>query len=775
MRRPPIACQRAVQSLQHSSPQHIWVPDEALSLAIQRFFHSTCPQQKRHASNVPGPLEARRRAAKRRMTASAGFYPQDSFPTSFSLGALFGYRSQPKTSWRYEPPSLPKDAPPMDSSSNGWANDQSSKLRPQAWTTDMSSNNHNGQRSLATQDPSPTGAYGKPIDILAVAQIPWNFETTTETTPDPNNVEECLAKFKASLKPTEDGRFGPALEEAFMQSMPASFLAWKYYAAVLQHLHTLEHDPRPVLRCLLQGKGQLLQIASHVQAVDDCAKFMDQLDLMSRSPLVGRVFAVLAQSATKAERSSTESHDLLLLRLIQYNERPESYTRSESLISHTTLLYGLASKLRSRADNKLLLQRYGWTNRFRNAIVSTIRNAAQTSSGFASAEHALFCMPRPQLLALVPTITSQLAYSTKGLDSSANSARYLDSWLRMLHQVDVRANNDKALLKVAILSLAKSLHKSQLRAVIASEHFVKALLLHQDLDIQMQNTAAGPHSHRVQDLFADVLQQIQTQPKSYTALLDMALPIMAEHAGLGTLLRCVRTMEERRLALSTRVDFDPIFENKLAALSLPTANLSESQIQVRAFNLQHCEKLANALSRMGHALPARLEEIATLTGSRQFNNIMAHARANNALPIAYRDVATDLSLMERVVMVHQLAYHHSRDTTRTHREVWRFIYYLYKYLQSSSLPIGPLFTKAVVHAAITRPFLENRFVSARRLIWVCHLVARVEGDEVAAQVENRFYTWRGELIARAKRVFVGVGGSKHSKAHISTLKRLGLL
>lgn len=115
MRRPPIACRRAVQSLQAPAPQHIWVPDEVLSLAVHRFFHSTCPQQKRHGSNVPGPLEARKRAAKRRMTASAGYYPLDSFPTSFSLGALFGHRSDPQTSWRYEPPSLPRDAPTLGS------------------------------------------------------------------------------------------------------------------------------------------------------------------------------------------------------------------------------------------------------------------------------------------------------------------------------------------------------------------------------------------------------------------------------------------------------------------------------------------------------------------------------------------------------------------------------------------------------------------------------------------------------------------------------------
>jgi hypothetical protein len=119
MRRPPIACRRAVQSLQTPTQQHIWISDEILTSALHRFSRSTCPHQKRHGSHVPGPLEARRRAAKRRMTMSADFYPQDSFPSSFNLGALFGYRSNPQPSWRYEPPSLQKKSDQLDTRTSG--------------------------------------------------------------------------------------------------------------------------------------------------------------------------------------------------------------------------------------------------------------------------------------------------------------------------------------------------------------------------------------------------------------------------------------------------------------------------------------------------------------------------------------------------------------------------------------------------------------------------------------------------------------------------------
>lgn len=111
--RPPIACRGAAQTLQSSPSQHIWISDQFLSSTLHRFLRTTCPHQKRHGSHVPGPLEARRRAAKRRMTASANFYPQESFPSSFDLSALFGFRSKTQPSWRYEPPTPRADPEPL--------------------------------------------------------------------------------------------------------------------------------------------------------------------------------------------------------------------------------------------------------------------------------------------------------------------------------------------------------------------------------------------------------------------------------------------------------------------------------------------------------------------------------------------------------------------------------------------------------------------------------------------------------------------------------------
>lgn len=588
--------------------------------------------------------------------------------------------------------------------------------------------------------------------------------------------EKCVKGFRASTVVTGDSRTKLMWEDSFRKHLPSAPFLWKYYTVVLQHALQLGVDPTPVLQSLLERDGYLLRLENPLHSVDNCVEFMDCLDSLAETsnarekPLIGQVLASIAQSATQAKRSTTEAHDAVLLRLILGIGQRASYKGSAST---TKLLYALAANLREIAENKALLSHLAQPKRIREIIVSTVCSVTAAPELFMSAERALYYTPRRQLLALVPTITLHFAKYTKAKSAESITMRRMNMWLQLLHQVDVKANAGKALLKAAMVPLAKSLAYNNSPRTVSPDVLVKAMLLHQNLDTQVLSSTDEPH--QLQEAFVHALLQVQTEPKVYSELLDMALPLIAHHAGLSQLMRCIRIMEKQKLPLITKTNFGAYIAEKLAVLHTATDNLTESQLQSRAFDLQACEKLANALSRMGHTLPVMMEEIAALSGVRQFNNILTHAKANNALPIAHRDATEDLSLLERVAMVHQLAYHYSHDTTRTHREVWRSVYYLYRYLLSNSLPIGPLFTKAVVHSAITRPLAENRFVSARRLIWVCHLVARVEGDEVAARVENHFYTWRGELIGRAKQVFVGVGGNKYSKAHVGTMKRLKLI
>ena len=103
MPKPALACHRAAHRIVPPSVQHVWITDEVLAIAFHHFLRVTFTSQRRYGSNVPGPLEARRRASKRRIMGLAAAGGGGGAP---SVGALFGLGSREPRSWRYEPPSI---------------------------------------------------------------------------------------------------------------------------------------------------------------------------------------------------------------------------------------------------------------------------------------------------------------------------------------------------------------------------------------------------------------------------------------------------------------------------------------------------------------------------------------------------------------------------------------------------------------------------------------------------------------------------------------------
>ncbi|KAK1817486.1 hypothetical protein LTR12_008127 [Friedmanniomyces endolithicus] len=87
----------------------VWIADDLLAEAFHGFARvSHAHTNRRHGSNNPGPLEARRRHARRRM-GLASAVPVGG-PPVVDLGALFGLGAkspaQPEKSWKWEAPSL---------------------------------------------------------------------------------------------------------------------------------------------------------------------------------------------------------------------------------------------------------------------------------------------------------------------------------------------------------------------------------------------------------------------------------------------------------------------------------------------------------------------------------------------------------------------------------------------------------------------------------------------------------------------------------------------
>ncbi|THY42906.1 hypothetical protein D6C99_07276 [Aureobasidium pullulans] len=94
---------------------YIWISDDALTTAYRRFANA-CPANhsqnhtRRHGSSVPGPLEARRRLARRRMAGLTMASPSPGLMPDF--GALFGSGGTDMTSL-WSPPNTDKSRAPI--------------------------------------------------------------------------------------------------------------------------------------------------------------------------------------------------------------------------------------------------------------------------------------------------------------------------------------------------------------------------------------------------------------------------------------------------------------------------------------------------------------------------------------------------------------------------------------------------------------------------------------------------------------------------------------
>ncbi|EAT80445.2 hypothetical protein SNOG_12033 [Parastagonospora nodorum SN15] len=273
------------------------------------------------------------------------------------------------------------------------------------------------------------------------------------------------------------------------------------------------------------------------------------------------------------------------------------------------------------------------------------------------------------------------------------------------------------------------------------------------------------HAELVFDMFMSYVKQKKVP---HEALAQMIVECLTQYASLAQTAKFLQVLDQRQLSLPDGARVEKRIAKSLAAVQTRSNTVDD------AFTLRTCSKMLSILGRISTVSEHLMAKVDWLEPQRQFRYILNHAQADHVLPLAYHSMDVTSPVEQRIVLIHQLAHQYTTDLTLSHNQAWRRVLYLYRYLQENSMPIGPLFTKAVVRSSIIRPMMENRFVSAKRLIWVYRLVERTEGEEVAKQIELLFWHWRGEVIQQAKQTYVSVGGDRQNKAHLGTMKKLGL-
>jgi hypothetical protein len=367
-----------------------------------------------------------------------------------------------------------------------------------------------------------------------------------------------------------------------------------------------------------------------------------------------------------------------------------------------------------------------------------------------------------------------------------HSTRRLAAWMRFVHILDhqkVGTAYGIPLTAVAYKSLALTeIHpKIFAKNVGARWNQVKVKMLlnwiphHASTSsVSLEEKEAFVHRYRfrlgesLDAMMAHLLSHMHYLSIPNHGIAAMVVDLLYEQGGLSMVLSALRGLRSHGGSLSDTCFLHPFL---LRVLRDDSGTSASSLSQGRPTNTVVMRLLRAVWSHTTEP-PSADTPLGALLARIQFQHILDCARDGNVVPPSYRERSMDSILPERSEFIHQIVYQYSVDRTRSARQNMRAILYSYKYLKSQKLPLKPLLTKALVQICIVRPLSEKRFVSSRVLTWVCELVARVEGEQVARQIEQVFWVWRGNLIKQSQDKLTESGGT--DKAHVNTMKKLGL-
>jgi hypothetical protein len=566
-----------------------------------------------------------------------------------------------------------------------------------------------------------------------------------------------------------------------------------FNAKAIEHLAEIEWDPAPLLSERRMSSFAVPPIYSTegAQMLNSTGRLLSLFPHRIRQ--IHRLYTRLAESALEAEGPSSSSQGTTLHRLVRqlWHTAPSSRGNVEG--SARELLCAVVIKAWEPTVGTLLRTILSDASKAEQHIRRLVEQASRNSGSLEAAEHVLGCIPEDRLSAWVPSITATLAKAVSKSSRNSKEAyiHQMEIWLRLVHHVDVESKvRDLSLLDNVIASLARHIFARRDPCHFQARTILTALILKTFQPSDLEHVTVTQMSQIVQfddnqfslvDALGSFMSRMRNAYLPYRPLAEALIDVVASHANLALVLQLMNIMDARRLTVSDTHTLKAVIAGRIAFVRNAGDRLTAIQQEHNAFALRTCQRILEVLLRISATTTTAtthsdaLSVLDDLQSRRQFQHILDRAADCHALPLAYRNVSADLAAEQRVDLIHQMAHQHSTDNTRSCREAGRAIYYLYRYLRQNSFSIGPLFTKAVVRVYIVRPLSENRFVSARRLIWVCHLVADVEGEDVAKKIESAFWDWRGDLIKHTKSVYVAVGGDRGSKAHVGTMKRLGLI
>lgn len=364
------------------------------------------------------------------------------------------------------------------------------------------------------------------------------------------------------------------------------------------------------------------------------------------------------------------------------------------------------------------------------------------------------------------------------------SPLYLKTWFELFYRLDARnhttMSDPTSLCQFAFERFASACFHHDYPSFTLVTALLYALLGHRSFAgsasnrlidyIESGTLISARRDYRgtsLNDLLAELMYDLDNRSLPNHGVLELLAPYIHEHQNFQAITNLLKRLNSNKTKLSDTSFLVGYTSKVFEEIS------GETDISRLGYNIACFSRFLTAQVALNITTAEARARLETLQSRRFFSHILDRAKDARIVPLVYRDITPDLPHEAQGDVIHQFAHQYAIDRTRSIKQNWRSIHYLYIYLRKHRLPIQPLFTKALVSVCITRPLAENRFVPQKRAVSICRLVATVEGEAAATQVEHYFWAWRGDLILAAKRELVRLG--VYDIARVGIVDRLKLL
>jgi hypothetical protein len=798
----PKLCQRFAAQLSTPSPalpgnNHIWISDELLAEAFNRYVrvsHTT----KRHGSNVPGPLEARRRATKRRMGMAVAGAAMG--PPGGDFGALFGAGAGQlsiQNSWSWTAPGTQSSDPPAPSSKplNIWSWGAESPEQRSRYEKLLEIPKTGGHLVVASRDEFDRLLEKREkIETLHKADVAAICDFLRSSADEPAAMNTAgLVKWLSDRSVSQAAwqdvtalicdkiQLDSIRHRELIQvvkALPVAF-DWQHDQGACQQLRdiyaalaaSLPQDPRAVL----PHQAIFEEICSITQSAQACSDLVDRLDMMVK----------LIRSAKK----SSENISSTLTAISKYGgedgPRAELLARLASVLDetpaeifaevHQAVFEAFCKISQSAQACSVLVNRLVKLSKITTCCGTAAENISSTllaisRYGGEDESRAELLSRLASALDEVPTeiVTEVLGLSTRFIVNKCRAGSIVRvralNWLKCLsaYQSLGRSPLD---MKIVYAELAKTLRPSQI-----AEHFKPCEVQPIDivrllLDTWLPNTDLEKlqHDRYERRSAASGRKGLKTLQFGLRDLSVVDLPAIADefeqlHAAGNGESSFIPWKNLLRAFARTGVKYEAVAHEVFDICKVKYPVVQSFWYFVTM--LDHFELVlptSAAVSLIKHFVAAKRPDYAFLL----FRNVPSVAitevpelpaaylehrastrdvfeillRQPDTVPRRWRDVHKLDVTPKHIEVVHLVAYDIANAVALRPSQAYRSVWACYRWLQDRGAPLKPLISRAFVTAGILRHIRELLWIPEQRLDYILSIVEKVEGPDDRFQVE----------------------------------------